>query len=284
MTEPIVVATDGSRGATAAVEWAADDAARKGSPLRIVHAVDHRLYEVSYYPIPSMQDFMTRSGRQILREAEQIARDRQSGVDVTAEMIDGAPARVLREEATHAAELVVGHRGLGGFAGMLLGSVSMQVAGHVAVPVIVVRPGRMPDYEEIVVGIDGSAECEPALAYAFEEARLRGCGLRAIYAWQVPALADAAGVIIYDMDKAQQAQQRFVMGKLAAWQEKYPEVTVETEAVCAHPVTALAEASKKADLLVVGSRGSGAISAVVLGSVSRAVLHHAHCPVAVVRS
>ena len=284
MTEPIVVATDGSRGATAAVEWAADDAARKALPLRIVHAVDRLPYETSHYPIPSMQNFMTRSGRQVLREAEQIARDRRSGIDVTAEMLDGAPARVLREEATHASELVVGHRGLGGFAGMLLGSVSMHVAGHVAVPVIVVRPGPMTDHEEIVVGIDGSAECEPALAYAFEEARLRGCGLYAIYAWQVPALADAAGVILYDMNKVQQAQQRFVVGTLAAWQEKYPEVTVRAEAVCAHPVTALAEASEKADLLVVGSCGSGVISAVILGSVSRAVLHHAHCPVAVVRS
>jgi nucleotide-binding universal stress UspA family protein len=283
MTEPIIVATDGSRGATAAVEWAADDAARKGLPLRIVHAVDRLPYEVSRYPIPSMQDVMTRSGRQILREAEQIARDRQPGIDVTVEILDGAPARVLREEATHASELVVGHRGLGGFAGMLLGSVSMHVAGHVAVPVIVVRPGLMTDHAEIVVGIDGSAECEPALAYAFEEAAIRGCGLRAIYAWQMPALADAAGVI-YDLDEVQRAQQRFAVDTLAAWQEKHPEVAVKTEAVCAHPVTALAEASEKADLLVVGSHGSGIISAVVLGSVSRAVLHHAHCPVAVVRS
>jgi nucleotide-binding universal stress UspA family protein len=63
MTEPVIVATDGSRGATAAVEWAADDAARKGLPLRVVHAVDRLPYDISRYPIPSMQNFMTRSGQ-----------------------------------------------------------------------------------------------------------------------------------------------------------------------------------------------------------------------------
>ncbi|GII42752.1 universal stress protein [Planotetraspora phitsanulokensis] len=280
MTEPIVVATDGSSPATAAVEWAADDAARKGLPLRVVHALDRLPYDIPCYPIPGAQDHMTRSGHQILRQAEKIARERQPGIEVSVEMIEGPPARVLRKQATRASELVVGSRGLGGFTGMLLGSVSMHVAGHVAAPVVVVRPGPMVEHAEIAVGFDGSAESEAALTYAFEEARLRGCGLRAVYAWQLPVQVYTPG-IVYDIDEVRQAQQDYALGKLAAWQLKYPEVKVAVDIVCAHPVTALVEASQKADLLVVGSRGHGAIGAVVLGSVSRAVLQHAHCHVVV---
>ncbi len=283
MSEPIVVGTDGSAAATAAVEWAADEAARKELPVRIVHAVDRLLYDIPRYPIPGALDSMTRSGRQLLDQAEQIVRDRQPGVDVSVEMVTGSPASVLRIEADNASEVVVGSRGLGGFAGMLLGSVSQHVAGHTAVPVVVVWPGPTAVRGEIVVGFDGSAESESALAYAFEEARLRQSRLRAIYAWQLP-IYDYAYGIPYDTDDVGQAQQEFALAQLAAWQDKFRDVTVVTDAVCAHPVAALVEASARADLLVVGSRGHGAISAVVLGSVSRGVLHHAHCPVAVVRS
>lgn len=285
MNGPIVVGTDGSSSATAAVEWAADEAARKELPVRIVHAVDRLPYDIPHYPIPGALDRMMRSGQQILHQAEQIVRARQPGVDVSADMITGSPASVLRIEAGNASEVVVGSRGLGGFAGMLLGSVSQHVAGHeeVAVPVIVVRPGPTAVHGEIVVGFDGSPESEAALAYAFEEARLRHSRLRAVYAWQLPIYVYAYGTP-YNSDEVGQAQQKFALGTLAAWQDKFRDVTVVTDSVCAHPVAALVEASAQADLLIVGSRGNGAIGAVVLGSVSRGVLHHAHCPVAVVRS
>jgi nucleotide-binding universal stress UspA family protein len=283
MTEPIVVATDGSTNATAAVEWAADDAARKGLPLRIVHAVDRLPYDIPRDPIPGALDRNMESGQQILQHAETVARGRRPGIDIAVEMVNGAPTSVLWQQATNAAELVVGSRGLGGFAGMLLGSVSQHVAGHVAIPVVVVRPGPTAIHGEVVVGFDGSPESEVALAYAFEEARLRGSRLRAIYAWQLPVHVYAVD-IPYDIDEVRQAQEQFALGKVTTWQDKFPDVPVAADSICAHPVTALVGASARADLLVVGSRGHGAISAMVLGSVSRDVLHHAHCPVAVVRS
>ncbi|MFC0865561.1 universal stress protein [Sphaerimonospora cavernae] len=283
MTEPIVVATDGSPAATAAVEWAADDAARKRLPLRIVHVLDRLPYDIPRYPIPDMYDRLSRSGRQILREAEQTARERRPELDVTVEMAEGDPVHTLRRQAEHAIELVVGSRGLGGFTGMLLGSVSMHVAGHVDAPVVVVRPGPTDVRGEIVVGFDGSPESEAALAYAFEEAGLRGCRLRVVYGWQLPVHIYAPE-IAYDMDEMRQAQADFVTGRITAWREKYPGVETVPATVSAHPVTALVDASAEADLLVVGSRGRGAVRSFVLGSVSRAVLHHARCPVAVVRS
>jgi nucleotide-binding universal stress UspA family protein len=281
MTLPIVVAADGSSAATAAVEWAADDAARKGLPLRVVHAVDRLPYDIPLYPIPDMPDHLAMSGHQILEQAAQTARDRQPGIQVTTDMIDGDPVRVLRRQAAQAGQLVVGSRGLGGFTGMLLGSVSARVAGYVTIPVVVVRPGPAAVHGEVVAGVDGSGGSKTALTYAFEEARLRGSRLRAVYAWQIPMHAYTPEVSV-KLNKAEHAHRRYARGVLAAWQERYPEVKVELDVVRAHPVTALVEASTRADLVVVGSRGRGAIGALV-GSVSRGVLHHAHCPVAVVR-
>ncbi|MGI5157401.1 universal stress protein [Microbispora sp. CA-102843] len=281
MTEPVIVGTDGSRAAAAAVEWAAGDAARKGLPLRIVHAVDRLPYEIARYPIP-IEDQLDRAGRRILEEAEQAVRETHPAVRVATVMIEGDPSRALRQEAGNAAEIVIGSRGHGGFAGMLLGSVSMHVAGQVDVPVVVVRPGVSAAHGLVVVGVDGSAEAGAALTYAFEEARLRDCRLLALYAWQLPA-HPFAPEITYDVGEVRKAQEDYVAGALRTHRDRYPDVAAEMRAVCAHPVAALVEAGEKADLLVVGSRGRGAVGAAVLGSVSRSVLHHAHCPVAVVR-
>ncbi|WP_169946479.1 universal stress protein [Microbispora sp. H11081] len=281
MTRPVIVGTDGSRAAVAAVEWAAGDAARKGLPLRIVHAVDRMPYEIARYPIP-VEDQLDRAGRRILEDAQQTVRETHPAVRVTTAMVEGEPSRVLRQEAAEAAQIVVGSRGHGGFAGMLLGSVSMHVAGQVGVPVVVVRPGVHAPHGLVVVGVDGSDEAGTALTYAFEEARLRDCRLLALYAWQLPVHAFAPE-ITYDIDEVRKAQEDYVAGMLRAHQDRYPDVRAEMRAVCAHPVSALVEAGDKADLLVVGSRGRGAVGAAVLGSVSRAVLHHAHCAVAVVR-
>lgn len=283
MRQPIVVATDGSTAATAAVEWAADDAARKQLPLRIVHALDRLPYDIPRYPIPNMGDRLARSGEQILREAERVARGRRPGIEVTVELAEGPPVRVLRRQAERAVQLVVGSRGLGGFTGMLLGSVSTHLAGHVAAPVVVVRPAPRVERGVIAVGFDGSPQSEAALAYAFEEARLCDSRVRVVYAWQLPVYLYAP-TLAYNVDDIRQAHEDYITGKLTAWREKYPGVQATLETVSGHPVTALVDASAEVDLLVVGSRGRGAVSSIVLGSVSRAVLHHARCPIAVVRS
>ncbi|MFF5213109.1 universal stress protein [Streptosporangium sp. NPDC000396] len=282
MAESIVVGTDGSPTATAAVEWAADDAARRGRPLRIVHVMDRWPYNISASPPPDWHGFMTRAGEQVLAEAAKAVKERRPDVSVTTQLIEGMPSQVLREQAGTAAELVIGSRGLGGFAGALLGSAVLHVAGHAPGAVVVVRATPDKPYGEIVVGIDGSAECGPALGFAFEQAQLRGCALRALYAWQVPVHAFAPEAT-HEIDKVRQAHRRIAAEQLAPWEEKFPGVNVVRDVTCAHPVSALVDASVRADLLVVGSHGRGTVESIILGSVSRAVLHHAHCPVAVVR-
>ncbi|MBX6166222.1 MAG: universal stress protein [Thermobispora bispora] len=283
MTQPIVVATDGSPAAAAAVTWAADDAVRKGLPLRIVHVLDRLPYDLPRYEIPDFEDRLSQAGRRILDEAAQAAREGRPGLEVTTELLFGDPAHVLRDQAGGSAELVMGSRGLGGFRGMLLGSVSANVAGHAEAPVVVVRATPATPHNEIVVGFDGSEESKPALVYAFEAARLRGCPLRVIYAYQIPVYTYAP-VVVDDVEELRRVQEDFIRTELESWRDKHPEVETRLEVVCSHPVTALVEASEDADLLVVGSHGRRALTAVLLGSVSRGVLHHARCPVAVVRS
>ncbi|MFI7127877.1 universal stress protein [Nonomuraea sp. NPDC050153] len=280
----IVVGVDGSVTSRAAVEWAADDAFRMRMPLRIVHAVDRSPYQIGRYPDAAVPDMLLRAGRRILREAEALVHERRPTVEVTSQDVEGSPAAVLREQAEGAVEIVVGTRGLGGFAGALLGSVSMHVAGHVHCPVVVVPGEHRPVRGEVVVGVDDSAECEPALAYAFEQAKLRAGTLRVVHAWQLPVHAFAPEISSYDMDEVRTAQHQVVRDRVAIFSEDYPEVKVLEDVQSAHPVNALTDASERADLLVVGSHGRGALGSMLLGSVSRAVLHHTRCPVAVVRA
>ncbi|MGW0196538.1 universal stress protein [Nonomuraea sp. NPDC003201] len=279
----IIVGADGSENSRAALEWAADDAYRMRVPLRIVHAMDRSPYQIRKYPIDALPDALRREGQRILREAEVLVCARQLTIEVTTEDLEGTPAEVLREQAKDATEVVVGSRGLGGFTGALLGSVSMHVAGHVPCPVVVVRGERRPVCQEVVVGVDDSPACEPALAYAFEQANLRGSALRLVHAWQLPVHAFAPE-ISYDMDEIRTAQHQVVRERVKILSADHPEVKVVEDVQSAHPVEALTDASERADLLVVGSHGRGALGSMLLGSVSRGVLHHAHCPVAVVRA
>ncbi|MFC4119813.1 universal stress protein [Nonomuraea zeae] len=270
---------DGSAPSTAAIEWAADDALRTGAELRIVHVLDRHPYDLTRFPVPEQEDLLREAAGKVLGAAEATARNRQPTVQVSTRLIEGAPAAVLREQ--EASELVIGNRGLGGFAGALLGSVTMEVAGRAGCPVVVVRAERQETIGEIGVGVDDTGTCEPALGYAFEQARLRGATLRLIHAWQVPVHAFAPE-ILYDLAEVRAAQREIVRTRTAALRAKFPEVNLVEDVQNAHPVEALT--STACDLIIVGSHGRGALGSLLLGSVSRGVLHHAGCPVAVVRS
>ncbi|MEU7004628.1 universal stress protein [Nonomuraea sp. NPDC046570] len=283
MTALIIVGVDGSAPGTAAVEWAADDAFRMGAELKIVHVLDRWPYNITRFPVPDQEDLLLKGASRVLEAAEATARARQPTVEVSTRLIEGVPAAVLQEQGQGqgVSELVIGNRGLGGFAGAVLGSVTMQVAGQAHCPVVVVRAEPQGRQGEIVVGVDDSDACDPALGYAFEQARLRGAMLRAIYAWQLPVHAFAPE-ISYDLDEVRAAGREIVTRRLAEWRAKHPEVTLIEDVQNAHPVNALTSAA--CDLIVVGSHGRSAIGSLFLGSVSRGVLHHARGTVAVVRS
>ncbi|WP_248963229.1 universal stress protein [Sphaerisporangium perillae] len=113
MSERTVVGTDGSVSGTAAVEWAADNAARRGAPLRIVSVVERWPYGIARFPAPpDVGDSLVHGAERVLAEASALRR--RPGITVTTETIEGYPAEVLCEQATEATEVVVGSRGLGG--------------------------------------------------------------------------------------------------------------------------------------------------------------------------
>ncbi|MGW4964077.1 universal stress protein [Nonomuraea sp. NPDC004186] len=268
----IIVGVDGSAASRTAVKWAIGDAFRMRLPLRIVHAMDPSTSQIGKNTNPDLADELLGRGQRILREAEALVQECCPAVEVTTQEAEGAAAPALRELAKDATEIVVGRCGLGGFNGLLPGSVSVDLAGQATCPVVVVSGELRPAYEEVVVGVNTSLVCEPALAYAFEQARLRGATLRAVH-----ALAPEAA---YDMHEVHQ----IVHDRLEALRKQYTQVTVIEDVRSEQPVDALVDASERADLLVVGSHGLGTVGPRLFSSVSRGVLFHARCSVAAVHS
>jgi nucleotide-binding universal stress UspA family protein len=138
----------------------------------------------------------------------------------------------------------------------------------------------------IVVGIDGSKAADAALTFAFEEAKLRQLPLRIVCAWEVPSIEYAGAAFVPTPDLASSAEREAddVLARAAATLGPDCGIHVETAAVHGHPATVLVEQAKDATLLVVGSRGHGALATLVLGSVSKAVVHHCPVPLTIVPS
>ncbi|GAA3507639.1 nucleotide-binding universal stress UspA family protein [Streptosporangium album] len=278
MAGHVLVGTDGSRPAAIAVKWAAEDAVRRNCALRVVHVCETWAYDVPYLQVPEAPEGVSRSCEEMTDAAADAARAQAPGLAVTAALIPGRIIETLLAAAEQAVQVVVGSRGLGGFAGMLVGSVGMGLSGHTSCPLVVVRSDQDTVQAEIAVGFDGSEASQAALEYAFAEAARRGARLRVVHAWQVPY---ALGRSAPPQDLSGSGESA-VREALKAWLERHPQVETAETTVQSHPVAALCDASAQADLVVVGSRGLGGFGAAVLGSVSRGVLLHAHCPVAVV--
>jgi nucleotide-binding universal stress UspA family protein len=288
---PIVVGVDGSVGSRAAVDLAAREANRRRLPLRLVHVVQSPPIWFDH-PAPAV-DFEEplSQARAMLAETAQGIAGHHPELAVSNHLTAGNAAAVLVEESQRSSLVVVGTRGHGGFTGQLIGSVSSQVVSHAHCPVIVARPrGDEADAgtsAPVVVGVDGSAESTAALGFAFEAASGRGVPLVAVYVWQALPTGNLGPVDWrhYDPVEAETEAGRLLAEQMAGWQEQYPEVVVDRQAVYGfNPAETLVEASKEAQLVVVGSRGRGGFARPLLGSVSQALIHHAHCSVAVVHA
>jgi nucleotide-binding universal stress UspA family protein len=282
----VVVGVDGSDTALSAVRWAAAEAERRGAPLRLVAAVVWRTYRPRVVALAAEYErtVLTRAAEEDLQAAAEVARQTAPELVVTTEARGGGAPAVLGEESATAQLVVVGSRGRGGFAGLLLGSVAVAVAARAAAPVVVVRGERAPrdTTGPVVVGVDDSPDGEAALRFAFDEAAGRRAPLIAVRAWGDP-VHDAYLVSFVDWDAVETGERRLLDDCLAAGIAEHPEVPVERVLVRDTPAAALVARSRGAGLVVVGSRGRGTVRGALLGSVSQAVLPHAEAPVAVVR-
>jgi nucleotide-binding universal stress UspA family protein len=299
----VVAGVDGSDSALEATRWAAADAARRGARLRLVAAVGWTTFQPTGLPALGQEyqrQVTARAAEEHLEAAVAVARELAPGLEIEREVRGGEAPAVLRAESERAALLVIGTRGRGGFTGLLLGSVAIGVATHAECPVVVVRGTSAPD-GPIVVGVDGSdgaggdggggagsgvdgggGQNDAALGVAFEEAARRSVQLVAVHAWS-EAVLDPFLVPLLDRSAVQAEQEKALERRLAGWTGKYPGVDVRAVIVVDGAARELVDRSAGAALVVVGSRGRGAVSGPLLGSVSQAVLQHAACPVAVVR-
>jgi len=286
----VVVGVDGSTASNAALGWAVDAAFRRGLSLHVVNAYLWPVYPPPLVPGPEyvpMGEAGERAARQILDEALGRVRAQTTDLAVTGEVVRGGASEVLLQQSEQdTVMLVVGSRGRGGFRSLMLGSTSTEVAARSTVPVVVVRRGESSSdgHRRIVVGVDGSELSEAAVAWAMEEASYRGATVEAITAWNraesLPPGLVAAGVVA-TMPSTEEIALA-LSETLAGWREKFPDVSVTQRVVVGHPGHVLTEASRYADLVIVGTRGHGTAASLIIGSTSRAVLHHAACPVAVI--
>lgn len=284
--KPIVVGVDGSPSSLDAAAWAGAEAALRGAPVHIVHAALEWTYYVPLTPQPEpWGPAQAEAAEEMLRRAADRARTGQPDVHVTTEIVNSGPRDALIAASQNAQLIVVGSRGLGGFTGLLLGSVSRHVITQAACPAVIVREPRAHPRGEIVVGVTGRPEQAPVLDFAFREAELRDASLRLLHAWIPPVVPTLGGAppVAYDLDAVGRAEEMLLAEAVSGWQDKFPGLRVIHEVVCEHPAAALVDASAEHDLTVVGAHGGGLRAALGMGSIAHALVHHARGPVAVVR-
>jgi nucleotide-binding universal stress UspA family protein len=266
----IVVGYDGSADADQAVAWAACEARARACKLTVCLAAERP------YPAPSGQ--AAESGhacQEALARGLRLATDILGPGLVLPLVATGSPAAVLCSCAADAEITVLGCRGREGLPGLPLGSVSLKVAAHAPGRVVVVRghwrpvPGQHP--RPVVVGCDGSSGSRAAVQFAFEEAALRDSCVVAVCALaDDPGLLGGARQITTDFEQMMSVQER-----------DHPGVTVSRQVCEGTARTALLQAARDAQLLVLGARGRGGLPGMPLGSASVALLSHAACPVAI---
>ncbi|MFE2064360.1 universal stress protein [Streptomyces sp. NPDC059467] len=277
---PVVVGVDSDPAHRMAPAWAADEAVRRHVPLRAVHAegVPTRGHWRGKVP-PSWEERneeLHRSGKQLLAEVVDFVAARHPGIEADAVLADGEPGWVLREQSRDATAVVLGSPHLSRTEEVFgSASVALPVMAHAHCPVVVVPEPEHITQEPVyyVVGVDGSEHSAAAVDLAFQEASLRGAEVRALYVWQPGHLRT------FDEYEFRQECRRLLSETVAGRRARYPEVELRHEVVVGHPVQVLTEASAHALGLVVGTRGRGGFTGMLLGSVSQGVLHHARCPV-----
>ncbi|MGK3206816.1 universal stress protein [Amycolatopsis sp. MEPSY49] len=287
----VVAGIDGSGSAVRAAVWAAAEAVRRGRPLRLVqvYALPQVKAPVAFGTHEQVRAGLAERAEGWLAGAKAAVLAEHPGLEVGTAAREWSPVTALVQESQHAELIVLGSRGLGGFTGLLVGSTAVAVAAHTHCPIVVVR-GRTPhdpppSAGPVVVGSDGSPDSEAAIAFACEEAKLRGTALVAVHTWS-DVLADGMlrpHPLQEDPAEIAAAERGKLAEQVSGWQRKYPELAIELEVVRGRPVRTLLERGEDAQLIVVGCRGRGGFTGMLLGSTSQALIAHSPCPVAVVR-
>lgn len=284
---PILVGYDGSQWADAALRWALDEAARHAAPVRLLYVYE---WATSTVPVPVSAGWPALAARQQTVDAldEALARARAARPELTIDnwVLDGTVVPTLCSLSERGRLLVLGNRGLGGFDGLQTGSVALTLATCARCPVVVHRGSARP-IDPVVVGVDDYPDMTNTFNFAADQAASRGVDLVAVRGWGPPPLPSRSDTAAPDHDLAalEQAEREMVAEALREGQgRRPPQVHVVTRLAPSSAAQALVDASVRAQLVVVGASGRAGSPGLPLGSVTRALIHHSHCPVAVVRA
>ncbi|WP_200210088.1 universal stress protein [Micromonospora coerulea] len=283
MNRPVVVGVDGSPSSLVAAEHAARTAVQRSRPLHLVHGYLHPLgYGVPLNPYDLGVPAPTEEAQKMLAQVAAELTGHHPGLRTEVRQVAGGAGAALVEESRRAELVVVGSRGHGGFAGLLLGSVSGQLAQHGHCPVLVVRPAEepIPVHGPVVVGVDGSESAALAVRQAADEAERRGSPLVLMHVRPTDRAGGGPEGVAESGVAEEAGSAELLTGAAGRVRADHPGLPVTERPVrAAKPAQALIEASGEAALVVVGSRGRGGFAGLLLGSVSQALVQHAHCPV-----
>ncbi|MFD7782044.1 universal stress protein [Streptomyces nojiriensis] len=274
----VIAGVDGSEPARHAALWAAGEAERRRRPLHIVYGsdTDGRALYVSVETIERVRV----AGRELLDQTAAAVKEQHPGLVVTTEFGRGDPVASLHRAAGLRGTIVVGNRGLGGFNSLLLGSVGLKVAAGAKTPVIIVR-GTESDAESgtVLAGVRDERDLD-CVRYAAREAGLRKAELRLLQVWNV---LQSVGDVVTMMDDIKEIADEYVRHLTALMERirrEFPDLTVRADAEKSMSVAGvLVEASRHADLLVMGGRRASAYLGPTLGRHTHSLVHHSHCPV-----
>ncbi|MFD7402340.1 universal stress protein [Streptomyces sp. NPDC059866] len=296
MIRPVVAGVEVSREGIAAADWAAREALRRGLPLRLVHAWEAGLPEGA--PETALPELKAPQyhARRVLHSALDQLSERYPQLSITAEQVCGPPVPALLAEAENAELLVVGSQGPSGLGGFVSGAVAMATVSRIERPIVLVRDSdtaedeHLPDGDgkpsvrtpcrDVAVAVDVDEPCDDVLDFAYHAAERRRAPLRVIHAWHVPfsrGLPDAE-----ERARTRTEAERELAGLLSPWREKYRTLVVKENLPEGRPAHVLVPAVSGAGLLVVGSRRRREAVGLHPGPVAHALIHHVHCPVALV--
>jgi nucleotide-binding universal stress UspA family protein len=285
----IVVGVDGSTGSMQAVDWGADQAALEGRPLALLHSVGLLDTRATYWLDRAGVDHgrllaeISLAGHTILDDAAENALRSHPELEVRRVLRHVDPRQALLSAAEHARLTVLGSRGRGPVASLLLGSVSVSVSKHASGPVVVVRP-RVVGHGGggIVVSTDGTEQSRPAVELAFEIADFRRQPLTVVHCfWDATKVSEGVWDVADDESGLEDERAR-LSEAVAGLREVHPDVKVRLQLTRGFEDQRLLRASSDADLVVIGAKGIGLLADLVYGSLASAVVEHAHCAVAVV--
>ncbi|MGW6530357.1 universal stress protein [Streptomyces venezuelae] len=285
----VVAGVDGSADSLAAAEWAAREAVRKGRPLLLVHAWSRSPYSLVSVAANTAQ---RSEAERVLKAAADRLAGACPGLLIQTAQVEGPAITALSRLADGSELLALGRRTQRGLAGLPGGWVARGVISRVKRPVALVRAGegqeRSADVSrsrDVVLGIDLGHPCAEAIDFAFEEARLRRCGLRVVHAWcdPPPTAGEARAIGLFEADRPEEERSGLLTAVLKMRRDAYPDVPVIESVRRGKASSSLLRVAAGADLLVVGHRlGKQSHLGLHSSPTASAVMRHARCPVVVV--